>query len=834
MTTAHTGLLDAALSFHEAGCCVVPARTDGSKAPFGLWKDYQYTRPGIQVITEWLTSGHYDGFGIITGEVSGHLEMLELEGRATQVGLGADLAELADNCGLGKLWEIVTGGYFEITPSGGFHLLFRVSGGPAQANTKLARRPATEEELAENPDELVKVLIETRGEGGFSIAAPSGGRTHPDGGHWMLTTGCPDTIPTITVEARDALYQLCRTFDQMPAATAVAEPVQRTPRSATDAPRPGDDYNTQAHWSDILTGWTRVYIHQGVTYWRRPGKNVGISATTGRTTKNGPADNLYVFTTSTSFDAEVPYSKFAAYTHLNHNGNWTAATKALAAAGYGEQRTEPTISTQTFTPAEHGIEGNLATVHQLRPTPDPDANSMARSDDGNALALVTTYGQVIRYCHDRGRWLVWDGTRWHWQPASGGLVREYAKTICRALPEDDNTAILHKRRSLGAIGTTAMLTQAATDPAITVSVADLDAHPHELNTPAGILNLRTGLLEASDPTKLHTRITSCAPDAAADTAAWTQFLTDTFGTDTDMIGYLQRLMGYSATGYIGDHVLPFCHGSGGNGKGVFLEACKAVLGDYATSAPVGFLMGGGFASHETEIASLAGARFVICSEVNEGDIFDEAKVKLLTGGDSLKARFMRQDHFTFTPSHHLWLMGNSQPTVKTGGESFWRRVRMVPFTRTVARENMVADLQGILAREHGPAILAWIAAGAASYATSGLGEPPAVRAATAAYATDQDTAARFLDDACTLGGGEHVKVKVAAVYAAYDDWCKAVGEVALSAKSFGRHLARAGIVSVKGGKGVRYYAGITLLSTGGVSPDGPEETPPSPFGGDAW
>lgn len=846
MQAPATTLLHAALALHDAGCAVVPARADGTKAPAGLWKNHQNERPEREHVAAWLTSGEFDGFGIITGAVSGQLEMLELEGRATKVGLGAELAELADNSGLGDLWATVTNGYFEITPSGGFHILYRVIDAPANRNTKLARRPATDDELAANPDEKIKVLIETRGEGGFTICAPSGGRTHPDGGEWMLAKGSPHTIADITADERDALYALAQAFDRIPTPPAV-DPLPRQRDDNSTGTRPGDDYNARTSWSDILLplGWTLVYIHAGIHYWRRPGKTVGVSATTGRDTTNGPADNLYVFTTSTSFDAEIPYSKFAAYTHLHHGGDYNAAAKTLGAQGYGTT-SEPVInlSDQRFTPPDIPApgDGNLATVHQLTPRPEPAAanvSTLERSDDGNALRLIDTYGDQMRYCADRGRWLHWDGKRWEWQPSSGGQIRELAKTVARDLPDGDKESLAHKRKSLNALGVTNMLIQAATDTRIVVSIDDLDANPWELNTPAGVVDLRTGQTHPARPEQLHTRITSSSPNPDATTDRWSNFLHDTFAGDTQLIAYLQRLVGYSAVGLVGAHVLPFCFGSGGNGKGVFLEACAKVLGDYATSAPVGFLMGGGYASHETEIASLAGARMVICSEVNEGDIFDEAKVKLLTGGDTIKARFMRQDHFTFTPSHQLWLMGNSQPAVRTGGESFWRRLRLIPFTATVPADKRVDDLQGILAREHGDAILAWIVAGATKYAADGLNDPPTVRTATAGYAQDQDTVARFLDDACILGGGTHVKLKVAAFREAYEAWCRSEGEQPVSAKALTQALARREIDSEKGAKGARFYLGISLLSTGdddetSATPSATPATQMPPGGGSSW
>jgi putative DNA primase/helicase len=313
---------------------------------------------------------------------------------------------------------------------------------------------------------------------------------------------------------------------------------------------------------------------------------------------------------------------------------------------------------------------------------------------------------------------------------------------------------------------------------------------------------------------MHTRSTACAPDPAADQTMWRRFLADTFGENQELIAYLQRLVGYSAVGYVGPHVLPFCHGSGGNGKGVFLEAVAGVLGDYATTAPVGFLMAQQHTGHETEIARLAGARMVLCSEVNETDSFDEAKVKQLTGGDTLTARFMRQDHFSFTPTHTLWLMGNHKPAVRSGGRSFWRRLRLIPFLHEVPEDQVVEDLQGTLIRDHGPAILAWIAQGAADFHAAGLREPQTVKAATAEYALDQDTVAQFVAERCHVGGGEHVQIKTSVVREAYEAWCYAQGEKPITAKAFSIDLCkRFGVDLNKGGKGVRYYSGIGLLAT---------------------
>jgi putative DNA primase/helicase len=403
-------------------------------------------------------------------------------------------------------------------------------------------------------------------------------------------------------------------------------------------------------------------------------------------------------------------------------------------------------------------------------------------------------------------WLRWDGHRWKWDEGEGH--REHIRHLARQLPDDTREWRTFHRRAMSAAGVTGIARLAQSDPAVVAHFDMLDADPWLLNTPAGAIDLRTGELTAPDPAKLVTRSTSCPLGTLGDSELWDTFLADTFGLDEELVGYLRRVVGYSAVGLVGPHILPFAFGSGGNGKGVFLESVAGVLGDYATTAPVGFLMTQQHSGHETEIARLAGARMVICSEVNEEDHFDEAKVKMLTGGDTLTARFMRQDHFTFSPTHQLWLMGNHKPAVKSGGRSFWRRLRLIPFVHEVPEDKMVDDLQGILVGEHGPAILAWIVAGAVEYAKSGLGDPEAVRAATKEYAADQDTITKFVAELCHV----HVKTKVSDIRDEYERWCFNEDEAPVSGKKLTQELSRKFDVGQARSSSNRHYTNIALSS----------------------
>jgi putative DNA primase/helicase len=453
------------------------------------------------------------------------------------------------------------------------------------------------------------------------------------------------------------------------------------------------------------------------------------------------------------------------------------------------------------------------------------------TEAGDADELITRYGGVIRYSTQQRKWLAWEGRVWAEQDA-GGVVCEYLKQIASELP-DTKDAQKHQRTALSARGLAGALAVARTDPRITVEMPELDSHPWELNTPGGIVNLRTGQLGPHDPGRLHTKLTRATPDPTADRSRWLAFLRDTFGSGPEgeeMIGFVQRLLGYSAIGEVREHVLPFCLGGGQNGKGVTLETGVGVLGDYATKAPSNFLMAG-LTRHETELARLVGKRLVIASEVNEGARFDEARVKELTGGDSITARFMRADHFTFKPSHTLWLMANTRPEVKSGGYSFWRRVREINFKFTVPENKRIDDLQSILINEHGPAVLSWIVDGAVAYAGQGLAEPASVKVATAEWSRDEDSVAQFLDERCLTGGGEHVLLPTAAVREAYEQFCHEVGVDPVSSRAFGWRLKQVGI-GQKRSHGRRFYTGLALLRPDDEPPPGtgshPPHTPPRP------
>jgi P4 family phage/plasmid primase-like protien len=328
--------------------------------------------------------------------------------------------------------------------------------------------------------------------------------------------------------------------------------------------------------------------------------------------------------------------------------------------------------------------------------PDPDQPKITATDDGNALRLINTHGHQFRRVADMRRWFVWDGKRWA-QDHEDRAIRDVARELARQLPDATNDQKSFKRNSMSATGISGAIRVAEVDRRISILAAELDRHPELINTPSGVVDLRTGTIKPHDPGLLLTRITAYPVDLGAPHPRWDAFLAETFAQDDELISYMQRLAGLALSGYVREHVLPFLHGVGANGKGVFTLVLQGLLGDadsggYAVSAPDGFLMIGRDGAHPTEIARLRGARLVVCSEQTSGKRFDESKVKRLTGGDVLTGRFMRGDFFDFPPSHLTWVLSNHLPAVREGGPSFWRRVRKIPFLHVVPEDQRIPDM----------------------------------------------------------------------------------------------------------------------------------------------
>lgn len=384
MTDSQTfDLRAAARELDEAGLCVLPIKADGSKAPdVRSWTPYKIERSTPEDHDQWFSGDHPHGIAVVYGAVSGAVEMLEFEGLAIREGLLDAVTQIMDDSGLGEPWAAVLGGWATESPSGGRHYRVHVEGADVPGNTKLASRLAREDEytdeerqrLREKPGtRIVRVLIETRGEGGYGLVEPSGGTVHASGRPYVRLAGGPASIPVLDAETMTAIRDVCRMLDRLPR----PEPAKTAPRPVVPRQdgslRPGDDFEGRASWEDILRGVFRPLTTRGSeTYWGWADGVGGVKATTGR----DEHDRLFVFATGSEFTPEVPYSKFGAYALLNHSGDHKAAAKELARQNYGSRQLAPVGAPR---PAPAPEQPDIGEV----PTEDDQAEAAEQADAGD-------------------------------------------------------------------------------------------------------------------------------------------------------------------------------------------------------------------------------------------------------------------------------------------------------------------------------------------------------------------------------------------------------------------------------------------------------------------
>jgi putative DNA primase/helicase len=352
---------------------------------------------------------------------------------------------------------------------------------------------------------------------------------------------------------------------------------------------------------------------------------------------------------------------------------------------------------------------------------------------------------------------------------------------------------------------------AETDPMMQVTTEQLDRDIYILNCMNGIVDLRTGELHPHDRSKLCTKVTAVEVDFDRGCPQWHAFLNEACNGDMELKAYLQRLAGYSATGSVKEHVLAFAHGSGGNGKGTFLGAVGAILGDYAAVASADVFLASNNQRHPTELAALMGARLVHAQEIDPSRKWDEAKVKSLTGGDKISARFMRQDLFTFDPQFTLVIAGNTKPEITNVDDAMRRRMHLIPFETKPARKDV--DLPDKLKEEY-PAILAWVVEGAKLWLAEGLNPPEVVVRATQEYLEGEDALGRWIEERCVVNPNSEMGTTDA--FNDFRDWARQSNEAKgkdWSQRKFSAEMRAKGyeIAKDRASRTKRVFRGLELL-----------------------
>jgi putative DNA primase/helicase len=490
------------------------------------------------------------------------------------------------------------------------------------------------------------------------------------------------------------------------------------------------------------------------------------------------------------------------------------------------------------TPTPPGSEVAVAAVRpkaqrktRVKPELPPDPSEL--TDDYLARRFVDRYGDRLRFCPLWGSWLEYDGTRWCRDATNTPLrlaretVRSLHEYVSRIKDRGDRqkfTDAVRRTESRRAIE--AILRLAQSDERVVVLPEVFDQDVTLLNCRNGTLDLFTEDFRQHDPSDLLTKITPVDYDPAATCRTWDAFLTRVMGEDAETIAFLRRVTGYSLTGDVSEHCMFLMFGNGRNGKSVFLNALLHVSGDYGMTAPSTLLTSAGRNQHPTALADLNGMRLVVVSEPNEGR-FDEALVKSMTGGDSIRARHMHSDFHEFQPTHKFLMASNHKPEVRDAGLAIWRRLRLITFGVTIPLDEVDPALPAKLQAE-ASGILNWAVRGCKEWRERRLETPEKVRQDTMAYRDTMDRLGGFLTECCVQGPS--FCVKSTDLYASYQAWCTRsrvdLGDRVKSIKEFGALLDQKGIYDKK--RSVMFRLGIALKGT-----DTGVATPPDASSGTA-
>ncbi|MDP7629997.1 MAG: phage/plasmid primase, P4 family [SAR324 cluster bacterium] len=410
------------------------------------------------------------------------------------------------------------------------------------------------------------------------------------------------------------------------------------------------------------------------------------------------------------------------------------------------------------------------------------------SDLAITAGFMKAHGGELRYQPENKQFLIWEGSRW--KPdlrgetdtrITGVLVEESARAL-RVLNVSPYVA-----KGISSGGTMNRVRKLLkTKQEIVLLNEQFDADPWLLGVPDGTVDLKTGRVKTPNPRDNITKTTSVGP-AQGDALRWNSFLDEATGGDFDLVNYLQRFCGYLLTGSIKEHNISFFHGSGGNGKSVFLNAVSEVLGDYSGIAPMDTFMKSYGERHPTELAGLVGKRAVFAQETGEGRRWDEEKLKAISGGDTISARFMHKNFFTFNPQFKLVFSGNHKPTISNLDAAMKRRLNLVPFT--CVPKVVDQQLPEKLKAEY-PQILQWMIEGCRQWQEVGLNPPEKVRVATEEYFTEEDTLGRWINDNCRHD--PLVKTETRELYGDFASWADLMGIRPGDEKKFVRGLVNRG------------------------------------------
>lgn len=743
-----SAILDTALHYLESGISVIPVLTNGSKAAaFKNWDIYYRDRRAtLTELDGWFERGDR-GIGIIAGAQSGGLEIMDFE----------ELEAFETWYGILKSWDaddILNTLIYVETPSGGRHAYYRCPEA-IEGGRHLARRPAENKQGYE-------VLIETRAHGQYVVAPGSPPECHPAMLPYIWINGEVEDIPTITPDQRIMLHEAAASLNECIEEKRPIQPLEQ--REGL----PGDDFNNRALWEDILLphGWRVLYERNGMVEWQRP----------GATGKNGSArqnwkgrDHLTVFTESDEKLKRGFYSKFAAYTFLNFNGNFRMAAFQLARDGYGysqEQRQQQTL--------------RITSV-------------LDNTDLSNADAFIQLNGSIIRSGPGKGNFFYYNGR--HWEKSEekvGQLAQDFIRKM--ELDLDDVPAELRPDRakwvkqSGNASRIEAILKLARANKKILINGTEFDKNPQLICVANGVLHLGAGELYPHDPEYYCSTITDIMWDPTARAPHFEKYLNYISGDNPQMRQFLLSVGGLCLSGMLIDKLF-FFNGKPRTGKTSLAEFILSCSGGYGCATDKKLLLvrrNGSTCSPEERMVLFGKHCVLLDREVDEDDRFDESTVKSLSGGNSLQGRDLYSKPITFQPRCKFIAQGNSRPRAGFD-EAFHDRMVPVPFDFVIPEGERDPDFVPRLMATEAPGILRLFQSGFVHQFNHGLLLPDPVQVQRKEYKQESDFVGQVLDEAVIEDSSNYETFSD--LFQMFIRYCKAYNQPVLSMQKFGRRLA---------------------------------------------
>lgn len=656
----------------------------------------------------------------------------------------------------------------------------------------------------------------------------------------------------------DQLYTAM--VDALPPPPPAPEPL---PLRDSDEQRPGDIFNATMQWTDVLpAGWVWVYRRGDKWHLRRPGKDRDTSATISLTT-----DRLYLFTDAAPpFEQGKNYSKFEAYTLLEHNGNFSAAASELVRRGMGTRANPYTSGVlATVGPAEAvPVAASSGAVEQVQ------AKSATSIEQWDSTGIPVYEPKVFRYMHrwnpveisymwsrlhentfryvhaDKG-WMRWDGKIWsrseaelahHSASVLATRVLEHAEQVKRDDPDLGKELVREAKKATTSQGVRGIVQLGRTNPQIAASWQDFDKDRHLVALDNGVFNLDTMQLSPHDHRLMQTRKLNASYDPDAKEGRFTRFMEEVL-PDQEVREYLQRICGYALLGEADGRALVQLYGPSGSGKTQFMKALFNVLGDYAKRASDTAFQArnSGYKGPSEDLHSLRGSRFAMMPELDEGFKLNVSLIKALTGGDPLTTRRLYGQEVTWRPEFTVFMITNHLPRVAAGEEAYWNRVKPIKFGQVFvdsmgeALSKNDRNLGERMAAEEPEVILNWVLEGLKQYRERGLDAPQQVTQWRDDYRDEVDTVRQFLNEAPNEGRVEvtpQASIMVRQLHLAYAAWCADNQVPPLGMRKFNERMESAGFEKHKKTPGIM-WDGIGL--TGFV---GQATTPMRRNHWDAW